>query len=152
MKAKLIKNDADHAAALARIEDIFDAKPGTPEGDECELLVHLVEEYEAQHHAIDLPDPIEAIKFRMEQQGLKQADLIPFIGNKSKVSEVLSRKRPLSLAMIRGLHKGLGIPAAVLLQEPGKIRHHGESDRIECACARGSDKRLPCHCRGTSPV
>jgi len=120
MKAKLIKNDAEHAAALARIEDIFDAKPGTPEGDECELLVHLVEEYEAQHHAIDLPDPIEAIKFRMEQQGLQQTDLIPFIGSKSKVSEVLSRKRPLSLSMIRGLHKGLGIPAAVLLQEPGK--------------------------------
>ena len=120
MKAKLIKNDAEHAAALARIEEIFNAKPGTPEGDECELLVHLIEAYEAQHHAIDLPDPIEAIKFRMEQQGLKQPDLLPFIGNKSKVSEVLSRKRPLSLAMIRRLHCGLGIPASVLLQEPGK--------------------------------
>ena len=75
MKAKLIKTDTEHEAALARIEDIFDAKPGTPEGDECELLVHLVEEYEAQHHAIDLPDPIEAIKFRMDQQGLSVNDL-----------------------------------------------------------------------------
>ena len=101
MNAKLIKNEADHAAALARIEDIFDALPGTPEGDELELLVHLIDEYEAAHHAIEPPDPIEAIKFRMEQGGLKQADLVPFIGNKSKVSEVLNRKRPLSLAMIR---------------------------------------------------
>jgi HTH-type transcriptional regulator / antitoxin HigA len=120
MKAKLIKNDADHAAALARIEEIFNAKSGTPEADECELLVHLVEAYEARHHAIDVPDPIEAIKFRMEQQGLKQPDLVPFIGSKSKVSEVLSRKRPLSLAMIRRLHHGLGIPASVLLQEQGE--------------------------------
>ena len=119
MKAKLIKNDADHAAALARIEEIFNAKPGTPAGDECELLVHLVESYEAQHHAIDVPDSIEAIKFRMEQQGLRQPDLVPFIGSKSKVSEVLNRKRPLSLAMIRRLHHGLGIPASVLLQEQG---------------------------------
>ena len=120
MKAKLIKNDAEHAAALERIQEIFDAKPGSPEGDECELLVHLVDEYEAAHHAIEPPDPIEAIKFRMEQGGLKQADLVPFIGNKSKVSEVLNRKRPLSLAMIRALHEGLGIPARVLIKEPGK--------------------------------
>ncbi len=120
MNAKLIKNEADHAAALERIEEIFDARPGTPEGDEVELLVHLVEAYEAAHHAIEPPDPIEALKFRMEQAGLKQADLVPFIGNKSKVSEVLSGKRPLSLAMIRTLHKGLGIPAHVLIQSPAK--------------------------------
>ncbi len=120
MKAKLIKNDTEHAAALERIQEIFDAKPGTPEGDEFELLVHLVDEYEAAHHVIEPPDPIEAIKFRMEQGGLKQVDLVPFIGNKSKVSEVLNRKRPLSLAMIRKLHAGLGIPAEALLQEPGK--------------------------------
>jgi HTH-type transcriptional regulator / antitoxin HigA len=120
MKAKLIKNDAEHATALDRIQEIFDAKPGTPEGDECELLIHLVEEYEAAHHAIEPPDPIAAVKFRMEQSGLKQADLVPFIGNKSKVSEVLNWKRPLSLAMIRALHKGLGIPAHVLIQESGK--------------------------------
>lgn len=121
MNVRLIKTDAEHAAALARIEMIFDARPGTPDGDELELLVHLVEGYEAAHHSIDPPDPIEAIKFRMEQGGLKQVDLVPFIGNKSKVSEVLSGKRPLSLAMIRNLHKGLGIPAHVLIREPGKM-------------------------------
>ncbi len=119
MKAKLIKSESEHAAALERIEKLFDSRPGTPEGEECELLVHLVRQFEAEQYPIDLPDPIEAIKFRMDQQGLKQADLISFIGSKSKVSEVLSRKRPLSLAMIRKLHNGLDIPATVLLQEPG---------------------------------
>ncbi len=120
MNAKLIKTEADHAAALGRIETIFGARPGTPEGDELELLVHLVEAYEAAQYPIEPPDPIAALKFRMEQAGLKQTDLAPFIGNKSKVSEILSGKRPLSLAMIRALHKGLGIPADVLIQEPGK--------------------------------
>ena len=116
MKAKLIKTDAEHAVALERIEALFAAQPGTPEGDECELLVYLVRQFEADQYPIGLPNPIEAIKFRMDQQGLKQADLVPFMGNKSKVSEVLSRKRPLSLSMIRKLHNGLGIPADVLLQ------------------------------------
>jgi HTH-type transcriptional regulator/antitoxin HigA len=120
MNARLIKTEADHAAALARIDAIFEARPGTPEGDELELLVHLVEEYEAARHPIDPPDPIEAIKFRMEQGGLKQVDLVSMIGNKSKVSEVLSGKRPLSLAMIRRLHKELGIPAHVLIRETGQ--------------------------------
>ncbi|MDD5706825.1 MAG: ImmA/IrrE family metallo-endopeptidase [Kiritimatiellae bacterium] len=120
MNARLIKTEADHAAALARIDAIFGARPDTPDGDELELLVHLVEAYEGAHHAIEPPDPIEAIRFRMEQDRLKQTDLTPFIGSKSKVSEVLSGKRPLSLAMIRALHKGLGIPAHVLIQEPGK--------------------------------
>jgi HTH-type transcriptional regulator / antitoxin HigA len=119
MTTKLIKTDTDHAAALARIDDIFFAEPSTPEGDELELLIHLVEEYEKAHHAIESPDPVEAIKFRMEQGGLRQVDLVPFIVNKSKVSEVLSRKRPLSLSMIRALHKGLGIPAHVLIGQPG---------------------------------
>ena len=89
---------------------------GNAEGDELELWAHLVEEYEEEHYPIDLPDPIAAIRFRMDQQDLKPADLIPYIGSKSKVSEVLNRKRPLSLAMIRKLHSGLGIPAEVLLQ------------------------------------
>lgn len=120
MNAKLIKTEADHAAALARIESIFGASPGTPEGDELELLVHLVEAYEAAVAPIDYPDPVEAIRFRMEQGGLKQADLVPYIGNKSKVSEVLNGKRSLSLAMIRALHKGLGIPAHVLIRESGR--------------------------------
>jgi HTH-type transcriptional regulator/antitoxin HigA len=120
MNAKLIKTDTDHAEALKRIEAIFSAKPGTPEGDELELLVHLVEEYESTKYPINMPDPIDAILFRMDQRGLKAVDLVPYIGNKSKVSEVLHRKRPLSLTMIRSLHNGLGIPAHVLLQEPGK--------------------------------
>lgn len=120
MQLKLIKTEAEHAEALARIDAIFSAKPGTPEGDEFELLVHLVENYEEAQCPIPLPDPVEAIRFRMEQQGIKAIDLVPYIGNKSKVSEILNRKRPLSLAMIRALNKGLGIPAEVLLQTPGQ--------------------------------
>lgn len=118
MKPKVIKTEAEHAEALARIEEIYDAKPGTPEGDEFELLVTLVEMYEEKAFPIGLPDPVEAIKFRMEQQGLKPKDLVPYIGSASKVSEVLSSKRSLSLTMIRNLVTGLGIPAEVLLQEP----------------------------------
>lgn len=120
MNVRLIKTNADHEAALARIDVIFNARPGAADGDELELLLHLVEEYEAIQYPIAMPDPIDALKFRMEQQGLKQADLVPYVGNKSKVSEVLNRKRPLSLSMIRKLHNGLGISAEVLLQEPGK--------------------------------
>ncbi|HNS81778.1 MAG TPA: ImmA/IrrE family metallo-endopeptidase [Kiritimatiellia bacterium] len=121
MNLKLIKTEADHKAVLKRIDEIFTARPGSSEGDELELLVHLVEEFEEREYPIDLPDPVEAIRFRMEQQGLKNTDLVPFIGSKSKVSEVLHGKRPLSLAMIRKLHHGLGIPAAVLLREPGEV-------------------------------
>ena len=117
MDIKLIKNDQDHEAALARIDALWSASPGSPEGDELELLVHLVELYEEEHHAIPLPDPISAIRFRMDQQGLAPSDLIPFIGSRSKVSEVLNGKRPLSLPMIRRLHQGLDIPLNVLVQE-----------------------------------
>jgi len=120
MNVRLIKTEADHEAALKRIDAIFDARPGTAAGDELELLLHLVEEFEAVQYPIAMPDPIDALKFRMEQQGLKQGDLVPYIGSKSKVSEVLNRRRPLSLAMIRKLHNELGIPADVLVQEPGK--------------------------------
>jgi len=118
MKPKLIKNENDYEAALARIEEIFDARPDTPEGDELDLLVTLVEMYESIRFPVDLPDPIAAIRFRMEQQGLKDKDLVPFIGSRPKVSEVLSGKRQLSLSMIRKLVNGLGIPAEVLLKEP----------------------------------
>jgi HTH-type transcriptional regulator/antitoxin HigA len=119
MKIKLIKTEEENEAALARLDEIFDAESGTPEGDEAELLTALIEMYERKAYPIDLPDPIEAIKFRMDQQGLKPKDLVPYIGSPSKVSEVLSGKRPLSLAMIRKLVNELGIPAEVLLQEPG---------------------------------
>lgn len=116
---RLIKTEEDYAHALARIEKLMNAEKDTPEGDELELLTTLIELYEERHFPIDLPDPIDAIKFRMEQLGLKQQDLIPFIGSRSKVSEVLNRKKPLTLSMMRGLNKGMGIPAEVLLREQG---------------------------------
>lgn len=117
MKAKIIKTEAEYRAVMARIDRIFDAKPGTAKGDELELLLLLVETYETEAYPIDLPDPIIAIRFRMGQQDLEPKDLIPFIGSKSKVSEVLSGRRPLSLAMIRNLSTNFGIPAEVLLQK-----------------------------------
>ena len=120
MNPKIIKSEEDYNIALNRIEEIFDAKSGSPEFDEMELLVKLVEIYEDEKYPISAPDPISAIKFRMEQQGLKSKDLIPYIGSKSKVSEVLSGKRALSLNMIRKLNEGLGIPAEVLIKETGK--------------------------------
>ena len=119
MKPKLIKTAKDYAATLARIDAIFDATPGTAEGDELDLLVTLVEIYEEKEFPIGLPTAVDAIQFRMGQQGLKPKDLVPFIGSAPRVSEVLAGKRPLSLTMIRKLAKGLGIPAEVLLQEPG---------------------------------
>lgn len=119
MKPKLIKTKADYEAALKRIEEVFDAAPGAPEMDELELLSMLVEQYEEKEFPIDLPDPVSAVRFRMEQQGLKAKDLVPYIGSSSKVSEVLSGQRNLSLAMIRNLVTGLGIPAEVLLQNSG---------------------------------
>jgi len=117
---KIIKTEEDYQRALARIDELMDAEPNTPEGDELELLVTLVELYEEKKYPIDMPDPVEAIKFRMEQLNINQQALVPFIGNKSKVSEVLNKKRPLSLSMMRALHKGLGIPAEILLQEQGQ--------------------------------
>ncbi len=117
MIPKIIKTEEEYENTLVRIESLMDAEPGTQAGDELELLVTLVELYEEEAYPIDLPDPVEAIKFRMEQQGLKQKDLAPIIGSRSKVSEVLSRRRPLSLAMIRKLHTSLGIPAEVLLKD-----------------------------------
>lgn len=115
---KPIKSEADYDAALEQIAVLMDARTGTPEADALDVLATLVEDYENQHYPIGLPDPISAIRFRMEQQELSQRDLIPFIGSRSKVSEVLSGKRSLSLQMIRNLHQGLGISAEVLLQEP----------------------------------
>jgi len=119
MQARLIKTAEHYEAAMKRIEALFDATPGTPEGDELDLLATLVALYEKQTFPIDLPNPISAIRFRMEQQGLKNKDMIPYLGSPSKVSEVLSGQRNLSLTMIRNLVNGLGIPAEVLLKEPG---------------------------------
>ncbi len=116
---KVIKSDAEYQKALERLEFLMldDPKQETDKADELEVLSLLIEKYESEEFQIELPDPIEAIKFRMEQQNLKQKDLAPMIGSRSKVSEVLSGKRTLTLSMIRSLHKHLGIPASVLLQE-----------------------------------
>lgn len=118
MKAKILKTEVDYEAALERVDALMDAQAGTAQADELELWSLLVEVYERDHYPMDPPDPIEAIKFRMEQMGLQQKDLTPFIPAKSKVSEVLNRKRNLSLPMIRSLSKHLGIPAEVLVNEP----------------------------------
>lgn len=117
MKLKIIRNEEMYEEALAFVSSLMDAKPGSRQEEELELWSLLIEQYEKEHHPIDDPDPIEAIRFRMDQLGLHRKDLEPFIGQKSKVSEVLNRKRPLSLPMIRSLHSCLGIPAAVLVRE-----------------------------------
>jgi HTH-type transcriptional regulator / antitoxin HigA len=112
-----IKDDKDYERVLARIDALMEKDPaiGTKESDELEVLVLLVEKYEEKHWHIAEPDPVEAIRFRMEQMGLKQKDLEPYIGSKSKVSEVLNRKKSLSLAMIKNLYSGLHIPLEVLI-------------------------------------
>ncbi len=115
MKAKVIKTEADYEAALSRIEKLMDAAPGTASGDELELLSLLVHDYEEKKFPIDKPDPVSAIRFRMEQQGLAPKDLVPLLGSRSRVSEVLSGRRGLSLKMIRALVVGLRIPAEILL-------------------------------------
>ena len=116
MDIKPIRTQRDYKAALADIERLFDAKPGTPDGDRLEVLATLVEAYEQQHYPMPPPDPVEAILYYMESSGLSRKDLAPYLGSRAKVSEVLNRKRPLSIEMIRRLHDGLGIPAEVLIQ------------------------------------
>ena len=116
MEIKPIKTDKDYNQALERLEIIFDSKKGSPEGDELEVLGILVDQYENEHFPIGLPDPIEAIKFRMEQMGYNQTDLANIVGLKSRASEILNKKRKLSLEMIRQLHERLNIPTDVLIQ------------------------------------
>ena len=118
MYPKILHTEKEYESALAHVETLMDAAPGTPEEEELELWALLIENYEAVHPPIPPPDPVEAICFRMEQLGLKATDLTAYIKSKSKVSEVLNRKRPLSLSMIRSLHEGLGIPAEILVREP----------------------------------
>jgi HTH-type transcriptional regulator/antitoxin HigA len=115
MDIRPIKTKRDYQCALARVEELMDAKPGTPGGDELDVLATLVEAYEDKHFPIDAPDPVEAILFRMEQMGLTRKDLEPYLGSRHRVSEVLNRKRALSLSMIRRLHKGLRIPLENLI-------------------------------------
>ena len=116
MNIKLIKTKKDYEQALARLEVIFDAKKGTPNGDELELLGMLIDNYENEKFPIGFPDPVEAIKFRMEQLGYTQTDLALVVGLKSRASEILNRKRKLSLEMIRQIHDRLNIPTEVLIQ------------------------------------
>ncbi len=120
MQPKVIKSDADYREALEEAERLVERDPqrGSPEGDQLELLATLLESYEKERFQFDLPDPIDAIRFRMDQQGLLQRDLVPYIGSKSKVSEVLNRKRPLSINMFRALSEGLGISAEVMVRAP----------------------------------
>jgi HTH-type transcriptional regulator/antitoxin HigA len=116
MDIKPIKTQRDYRRALKEIEALMNAKRNTPEGDRLDVLVTLVEAWESKHWPLDLPDAVEAIRYHMDQQGLVPRDLIPFIGTRNRVYEVLSRKRPLTLAMIQRLHEGLGIPAESLIK------------------------------------
>jgi HTH-type transcriptional regulator / antitoxin HigA len=113
---KPIRSEADHEAALAEIERLWGAPAGTPEGDRLDVLATLVDAYESEHYPIDPPDPIAAIEFRMEQQGLTRRDLEPMLGSRARVAEVLNRKRDLSIGMIRRLHAQLGVSAEVLIR------------------------------------
>src|SRR5947207_9158786 len=116
MDIRPIRSEADYRAALIEVESLWDAEPGTPEGDQAEILSILIEAYEAKHHPIPAPDPIAAILFMMEQKGLTRRDLEPIIGGRTRVSEILNRRRPLTLQMVRALSTLLNIPIDVLVQ------------------------------------
>ena len=118
MEIKPIKTEADYEATLSEIEKLWDSEADTPESDRLDILVTLVEAYETKHYPIDPPDPVDAIKFRMEQMGLTDKDLGQYMGGRGRVTKILNRQLPLSLDMIRQLHKNLGIPAEVLISEP----------------------------------
>jgi len=133
MKPKVIRTEAEYDAALQRIAALMDTDPDptSPKGEELEFFTFLVERYEDEHYPMDLPDPVSAIKFRMEQQGLRSKDLVPYIGSASKVSEVLSGRRGLSLAMIRNLVEGLGITPELLIGKPrAKLKDLVESGKV----------------------
>lgn len=117
MTIKLIKTEADYQRGLKRLEDIFDAKTGTSESDEADILGLMIDEYEKKHYQIDAPDPIEAIKIRMEEMQLKQVDLAEALGGKNRVSEVLNRKRKLTLVMIRNLTERLNLSPGLLIHD-----------------------------------
>jgi HTH-type transcriptional regulator/antitoxin HigA len=129
MRIKPIRSEADYDEALHRVEALWGSTSGTAEGDELDVLVPLIEAYEREHHPIDLPTPIDAIKFRLEQQGKDYRSLVGIIGQRTRVYEVMRGARPLSLNMIRKLHSKLGIPAEVLIQStrPPKMRVRGAS-------------------------
>lgn len=115
MEIRPIKTEQDYNSAISRIEELWGARKDTPDGDELDLLVTLVESYEMKNYPIAPPDPIDAIKFRMEQMGLTNSDMVKYLGSQSRVSEILNKKRKLTLGMIKSLYKGLKIPAEILL-------------------------------------
>jgi len=123
MEIRPIKTKVDYEVALKEVETLMAAEADTPEGDRLDVLVTLIEAYERVHYPIDFPDPVEAIKFRMEQQGLTVDDLVPVIGRKNRVYEILARKRPLTLRMIEGLHEVFNIPAESLLKHSHTTHH-----------------------------
>jgi HTH-type transcriptional regulator/antitoxin HigA len=141
MKVKPIRTAADHEAALRRIEVLWGSAEGTPEGDELDVLVTLAEAYEREHYPVDLPDPIEAIKFRLEQEGKDYRSLVGVIGQRTRVYEVMRRARPLSLNMIRRLHSQLRIPAQVLIQSSAP-RKRSSSTAAGSARSRHRVRRL----------
>jgi HTH-type transcriptional regulator/antitoxin HigA len=122
MEIKPIKSDRDYRRALKEIDRLMDARPNTPAGDRLDVLATLAEAWEEKHHAIGPPDPVEAIRFAMEQRGVTRRDLEPLIGSRARVAEVLNRRRRLTLPMIRRLHERLGIPAESLIGEPRSNR------------------------------
>ena len=122
MNIRPIKTKTDYRAALKEVEALMAAERDTPEGERLDVLVTLVEAYETKHYPLDLPDPVEAIRFRMEQKGMTPKDLVPMIGQINRVYEVLNRRRPLTLAMIQRLHSELGIPAESLIKQPERRR------------------------------
>ena len=116
MQLKPVRTETDYEAALAEIERLMDAEPGTAAGDRLEILTTLVEAYEAEHHPIEAPDPIAALEYFMEQRGITRADLVPLLGSRSRVSEILNRRRRLTIEMAWRLHQGLGIPAEAVIR------------------------------------
>lgn len=126
MRLKPIRTGADYEAALEEIDRLMDAEPGTPEGDRLDILTTLIEAYEARHHPIEAPDPIAALEYFMEQRGVTRADLVPLFGSRSRVSEILNRKRRLTMEMAWRLHRDLGIPAEAVIK-PYKLADQARS-------------------------
>ena len=143
MKIKPIKTEKDYQNALAEIDLSFDAEPGTPQGDRLEVLVTLVEAYEKQFYAMPLPDPIEAIEFHMERLGLTRHELEAFIGTRARVSEILNRRRPLTMRMIRNIHDGLGISYDVLMQRHPLAGEEGDNPVKDTPVHTNSAHRYP---------
>lgn len=141
MDIKPIRGEADYEQALRRVEELWDSPKGSAESDELDILTTLIEAYEREHYPIDLPDPIEAIKFRLEQKGKDARALVGVIGQRTRVYEVMRGKRPLSLNMIRSLHEKLGIPAEVLIQPARRGRRLGVH-RSGTSLNRGGMRKL----------